>query len=168
MDFFKLVLFALAILFVVIQILIVKYLFDLEKIGCDCAMDWRRSYIIFFLIISIVNAFASLFIGVHNVPVIQTIFFVIAVLNVIFTLQYVARLKKEKCECSESVYREVMFIVSIVNAVVFTALITYAVYILFNIASYLQKSKSVVNKGVNKVISVRPLKQIKKVITPKK
>lgn len=42
---------------------------------------------------------------------------VAAITNVVFTLMYVEELKKDNCECSESVFRTMMYILSIINAV---------------------------------------------------
>jgi hypothetical protein len=51
------------------------------------------------------------------------------IVNVIFTLQYVAKLKVTECKCSESVYRDIMETLAIINAV------TYGIVFLMALAS---------------------------------
>jgi len=43
---------------------------------------------------------------------------ILGVLNIVFVLQYVHRLKQEKCECSESIAREVIYITAMLQALV--------------------------------------------------
>ena len=42
---------------------------------------------------------------------------VAAITNIVFTLMYIEELKKDNCECSESVFRTMMYILSIIGAV---------------------------------------------------
>jgi uncharacterized membrane-anchored protein len=48
--------------------------------------------------------------------------------NVVFTLMYVEELKKDNCECSESVFRTMMYILSII------AVVTWVLILLLGIA----------------------------------
>jgi hypothetical protein len=116
MDFGNIVLILFTLVVIGIQTLIIHYLMRLEAIGCKCAMDWRRNYIMFYWIISVIYMLSAFFIDRNTIPIIQTIVSVLGLLNVIFTLQYVHRLKKEKCECSESIYREVLNVAAIFSA----------------------------------------------------
>lgn len=161
MDFYKLVMLIFAILFVVIQGLIVNYLIKLESIGCECAMDWRRNYIIFYLILSIIYALSAFFLDRESLPLMQTLMVIFGLINVVMTLQYVHRLKKEKCECSESLYREVMMFVAIFNAIVYSSLLVLLVFLLFTIASYAKTAQGKITKG-KKSVSIRPLKKLVK------
>ena len=43
--------------------------------------------------------------------------------NTVFTLQYVEELKKDNCDCSESVFRTMMYILSIISAVTWSLII---------------------------------------------
>ena len=155
MDMYKAVMLIFAIIFIVIQCLIINYLAKLESIGCECAMDWRRHYIVFFMIISVVYAAVISFVQKESMPLIQTMMFVIGLLNVVFTLQYVNKLKKEKCKCSESVYRDVMMFVSIFNAILYSLFLTLMVYYIFSMASYMKT----VRPAQNNKVSIRPLKR---------
>lgn len=159
MDFYKLVMLIFAILFVVIQGLIVNYLIKLESIGCDCAMDWRRNYIVFYLILSIIYALSAFFLDRDSIPLIQTLMVVFGLINVVVTLQYVHKLKKEKCECSESLYREIMMFVAIFNAIVYSSLLVLIIFLLFTMASYAKSAQGKISKG-RKSISIRPIKKL--------
>lgn len=165
--FSKILLVAFAVMFVVIQLLILNYLVQLENLGCACAMDWRRGYIMFYLILSILNIFISSFVDESHIPYLQAVMVVIGILNIVFTIQYVNKLKKEKCDCSQSIYREIMMVVSVFNAIVYSSILLFAVYVLFAVAN--------VVKGVNKKVKntataskkaalSKPVRKIKKFI----
>jgi hypothetical protein len=152
---------AAAVLFFVIQALIVHYLIKLESIGCKCAMDWRRQYIIFYFVISILYMLSAFFIKRESIPILQTLMVVLGLANVVFTLQYVNKLKKEKCECSESIYRDVLGIVSIFNAVIYSMLLTYIIFFLFTVLSFVSSANKKLEIS-KRSISVKPLTPIKR------
>jgi hypothetical protein len=105
---------------------IVYYLKNLETIGCKCAMNYKRTYIMSFHIFGLAFGAASLLSGgklpeyigksAAAVPIISILLIAI-ITNVVFTLMYVEELKKDNCECSESVFRTMMYILSIISAV---------------------------------------------------
>jgi hypothetical protein len=104
-----------------VQLLILKYVHNLEKIGCECATgDWRRNYIMVYLALTIllgaVNLFLLVSAGPKAVIVPPAAIVVLGWLYIVFTLQYVDRLRREKCECSQSVVRDVMEAVALINA----------------------------------------------------
>jgi len=117
----------------VLYVLNVYYLYSLEQKGCECAMDFRRVYIMVFTAIFIVysitlHIFAPKIL-INNIQYILPVILVGGIINVIYTLKYVAKLKATKCECSESTYRDIMETLAIVNAV------TYGITFLMAIAS---------------------------------
>ncbi len=104
-----------------LPILIIYYLKRLDTIKCNCALNFKRNYILGFTSLSILLSMSNFLFKNYkiffNLMLIIYIPWVIAsITNVIFTIQYVTELKKNKCECSESVYREIMFIFAIMNA----------------------------------------------------
>jgi hypothetical protein len=108
----------------VLYVLNVYYLYSLEQKGCECAMDFRRIYIMAFTAIFVVysitlNIFAPKIL-INNIQYILPVILVGGIINVIYTLQYVAKLKATKCECSESTYRDIMETLAIVNAVTYS------------------------------------------------
>lgn len=168
---YNIVLLLFAIFFVVIQLLIINYLYKLETTGCKCALDWRRNFIMFFLVIAIVNLLVTSFLTHEQIPFIQTLVTVLGLVNVIVTLQYVNKLKIEKCECSKSIYREIMMYVAIFDAIVYSSALVLVVYVLFSLASYAKNIEGRVGKSVSAsrsvavrtIKKVNPLKIIKKV-----
>lgn len=117
----------LSLILVAINIWVLVYLFRLESIGCKCAMDWRRTYVIAYLIVSIVySAFVwfltyrfskSALIGADSrIPaitlgVLSLVMLIAGILYIVFGMQYISRLREEKCECSDDVAREVWEVV---------------------------------------------------------
>jgi hypothetical protein len=102
---------------IVLSSLIIYYLKNLETIGCACAMDYKRTYILFYHVLSIFIGICGVFINLdilRKSNVVQLIFMVISITNYVFTIQYVQQMKKENCNCSESVYRTMMYILSII------------------------------------------------------
>jgi hypothetical protein len=96
-------------------------------------MDFRRVYIMAFTAVFLVysltmNWFAPKIL-MNNIQYILPVVLVGGIINVVYTLQYVAKLKVTNCKCSESVYRDIMETLAIVNAV------TYGITFLMAIAS---------------------------------
>jgi hypothetical protein len=106
-----------------LAILIIYYLKRLETINCNCALNFKRNYILGFTSLSLLLSISNLLFREYkhfiNFKLLIYIPWVIAIItNVIFTIQYVNELKKIKCECSESVAREIMYILAILRAIV--------------------------------------------------
>lgn len=152
MDSYDVIMFIFSILFVAIQVLLINYLLRLEQIGCQCAMDWRRYYIIFYMVVVLLHVVFTTFAERSSLPLLQTLVAILGIINVIVTLQYIARLQREKCECSESVYRDVILLVAIFNAIVYISLIIMVLYLLFSLMG-----KSLISSTPKKTVSIRPL-----------
>ncbi len=111
---------------------VIVFLAQLERLGCACARDWRRIYILtyastmaLYSVIELVILITAKDINVaiaRLAPlqyVIAPLYWIGGILFVVFTLQYVHRLKKEKCECSDKVGRAVLSLVALIDAAVF-------------------------------------------------
>ena len=112
---------------------IVYYLYSLEKLGCECSLTSKRTYILGFNSFLIAyNLFALLIGGVQGIaalyqkfPVLYIVFLLLiagSVTNVIFTLQFIDEMKRKGCACSDSVYRDIMYILAIFQAVTWSIL----------------------------------------------
>ena len=55
--------------------------------------------------------------------------------NIVFTIQYVDEMQKINCDCSESVYRTMMYILAIINACVWGLSILIFIYLFYIINS---------------------------------
>jgi hypothetical protein len=132
------------------------YLKNLETIGCKCAMNYKRTYIMSFHIFSLTFAAASLLSGnrvaeyikssSYAVPIVLGLV-VAAITNIVFTLMYIEELKKDNCECSESVFRTMMYILSIISAAMW-GLILIGAIILYELAISMPKAPTLkISKG---------------------
>ncbi len=111
------------------QIAVIVYLDDLEKKGCKCAMDYRRQYILIYTAVmvglALLNFFGNYVVrGLAAAGALVTALYTIGVVaagvtNIVFIFQYVQKLKDEKCGCSESVYRDLMYGLGILSSIVY-------------------------------------------------
>lgn len=121
---------AYLVISIILSSLIIYYLKNLETIGCACAMDYKRTYIMSFQIFIIFIGLLGVFINLDRLyknNVVHLIFMLISITNYVFTIQYVHQMKKENCNCSESVYRTMMYILSIIYLLTI-ALILFMIY----------------------------------------
>lgn len=128
-----------------LAILIIYYLKRLDTIKCNCALNFKRNYILGFTSLSLLLAISKLLFKEYKIFVKILLFIYIpwiiaTITNVIFTIQYVSELKKNKCECSESVYREIMFILAILNAMVMSLAVLIIVFIFIQSPDMFSKS----------------------------
>lgn len=107
--------------------LIIYYLNNLKTIGCECALNFKRDYIMYYSIVNIVFNVVSFAVGIPNIlnyynryPILYSVpavLFAAAIVNMVFIFQYVEEMKKINCECSDSVYRDMMFVLAILQAI---------------------------------------------------
>ena len=105
----------------VITGVIIIYLIRLETIGCKCAMDFKRNYLIYF------HTFEILFYGaillsqgklleyLLNSRYVIPIFSVIgtaSLVNIIFSLLYIGEIAVKKCKCAQSNVGLMMFVLN--------------------------------------------------------
>lgn len=93
------------------------YLLRLERTGCKCAVDYKRTYIMTFLAVRIIMLLAMNLVG-WTVPALGIAMAPADVVFVVFALQYVHSLKQQKCTCSQDAARDVLQIVAIVDVVI--------------------------------------------------
>ena len=106
------------------QLLIINYLFKLEKDGCRCAMDYKRTYILSYLVFTtfvlifqfFFHSISLLNINKYIIMFILIIFNIAGIINIVFIIKYVHMLKDRKCTCSESVYRDTLYVFTIIDA----------------------------------------------------
>lgn len=100
---------------------VLVFLYKLEHTGCECARDWRRSFITFYCVYTISLSIAQ-FINTNSFIslLVSPISFALSIMFIIFTLQYVHRLKREKCSCSDEMARAVLYMVAAIDAAIFS------------------------------------------------
>lgn len=106
--------------------LIIYYVTNLEKIGCECSMGYKRTYILAFSGFSIAYSLFATIYGVDKLMVLYmknpllyafpAIIAIGAIVNIVFTLMFIEEMKKKNCKCSESVYRDMMYVLAILQA----------------------------------------------------
>lgn len=116
-----------SVILIVLYLVMYDYVRKLEGVPgdpmnppCPCSEGWRQTYIFWYIIASIliilINSIMLMF-DIHGplnviMGIVAVIYEIATVLFVIFAIQYVNRLKREKCECSEAVGRNVLQVVS--------------------------------------------------------
>lgn len=146
----------LSVFMIVVYIIFLQYLFKLERIGCECAMDWRRHYIIFFFILNVIVMSFTLTMGPYATYPVQLVLSLLNILNIVFMVQYTHRLKVEKCECSASQTREIMYYYSIISAVILVLVFIIAILKVANLYAMMSTRTA---KSPKKYFSVRKLKK---------
>lgn len=134
-----------------ILIIIIYYLKKLETIDCKCALNFKHHYIFYFSCITLLYALMNFGFSSLKSYKIFVLFIAIplmigSIINIIFTIQYVNDLKNKKCECSESIYREIMYIVAILRAsvLVLTILILISLFLMYPTdVNYVLKNKKI-------------------------
>jgi hypothetical protein len=142
----------ISVIWVVLYLVMFDYIRKLEQTGCVCSKDWRRTYIFWYLVIAIVllvsqmavAAFGDMFLlsKIVGFGAGSILFFIATVVFVVASLQYVHRLKVEKCKCSEASGRSVLQIVSwyhIITWAIVMLLGLYALVMGISVASALSK-----------------------------
>jgi hypothetical protein len=128
---------------VIISSCIIYYLKHLEEIGCKCALNYKRDYILYFTVINLFFATMNVFAGhtaiYRMVMLVVSLPLVIAgIVNIVYTIQFVNDVKENNCNCSESLFREIMFILAIVNASVWILFILIVIPIVLMYPSQLK------------------------------
>lgn len=103
---------------------IMYYLHYLEKINCKCSLTFQRNYIYYYtIIIFIINAVTIFFqkklkeLALVILPI-SIMLLIAGIVNIIYTFEYVNDMKKENCKCSDSIIKDLMFILAILQSFV--------------------------------------------------
>jgi len=113
--------------------MIIYYLYSLERLGCQCSLTGKRTYILGFNSFLIVYTLFTIGMGGSNgvlslytkYPWLYLVFFALViatVVNVAFTIEFVNEMKRENCACSDSVFKDIMYILSIIQAITWSIL----------------------------------------------
>jgi hypothetical protein len=118
---------------------ILNYIHKLHQIGCTCAKDWRRNYIMYFIIFLII-VFLLQILGVINnksfSPFIMTIYFILTVVFVMIVYHYIYDLKTKHCKCSEDTARTILEYFNYIQIALLSIVIILMVYCMFYIAQH--------------------------------
>lgn len=166
---------------VVIILMVVTYTYiqKLEQIQCQCSEHPYRTYIKNYIIFAVIFLLLTMFITPGMVartfgvsvaavlPMVELLFTIATFVFLIYALQYVRFLMREKCKCSEDLRREVLYVWSILQIVLVS--INFILPWLLGIALsgfgvLLTGSKSFAKgaPGAFREASMTPLKSIKR------
>jgi hypothetical protein len=116
---------------------ILNYILQLESIGCLCALDWRHTYIKYFIIFILIMMFMQIF-NLWNPsvmsPIILTIQFVVTIIYVIIVFSYIYNLKNVSCFCSEDLARDILEIMNYIQIAMIIFALIFIIYTLFAVA----------------------------------
>ena len=115
---------------------IVYYLFHLEKIDCKCSLTFQRNYIYYYTIILFIINLVNLFfhdklkeLSLLLLPL-NLILLIAGIINVVYIIEYVEDMKKQNCKCSDSMFRDLMFIVAILQIFAWLLIVLTTMYII--------------------------------------
>lgn len=120
---------------ILVYYIIYEWILKLEKIGCKCSIDWRRYYIKYYTIFIIAYIFFTilyLFITDKHLQLIIGVNLIILIAEIIYiivSIQYINRLKKEKCDCSDGYTREIIYIYSIILGTIYILSFLIGLYV---------------------------------------
>jgi hypothetical protein len=111
------------------------YLNYLNQIGCKCSLTFQKKYIYYYTIVIFLVSLVSILFqnkikGLSNVLLpIAIILLIAGIINIIYTIEYVEDMKKQNCKCSESIIRDLMFIIACLQIFVWIILICLVIFI---------------------------------------
>jgi len=142
----------------ILYILTYNWITHMEKIGCECAMTWQKDfikyYIIFIVTYNIASAIYLIFIR-DNIKIAFSVKLFILILDIFFiitTIMYISELKKQKCECSSNIIREVTLIYVIISGFLIGLAISVPIFIILSLyitGKITQKNKQLLNEIIS-------------------
>ena len=129
-----------------LQACIIYYLNNLQTIGCECAMNSKRNFIFGYTIFNILFGVTNLFTDkvtkfLTKYPAAIFGLSVLMITNIIVTLLYIEDIKKANCKCSESVFRDMMYYLAIINACLYALGGLMALYALYMFSKFMSSLK---------------------------
>ena len=128
---------AISFLGIFLLLMIYTYIDKLEKTGCECSESPYRSFIKYFPVVAVVylvltmalpastmvNLFGSS--GSFIYMLIRAAFFVLFFVFFVLVIVYTRNLIAFKCECSEDIRREVMYLYAILEVVLLSLSVVF-------------------------------------------
>ena len=98
----------------VFNIAILLWLYKLKQIKCDCADNWKRTYMQYYIIYSMVFTGIIVIGGVFDnykkaLSILLSISSIAGLLYIIFGLQYLTALRKNNCICAKDIRQNILF-----------------------------------------------------------
>jgi len=127
-----------------LQACIIYYLNNLQTIGCECALNSKRTFIFAYTIFSLLFGIPQLFTDkvtkfLTKYPAAIFGLSILMISNIVVTLLYIEDIKKANCKCSESVFRDMMYYLAIINACLYALGGLMALYALYMFSRFMKK-----------------------------
>ena len=128
---------AISFLGIFLLLMVYTYIDKLEKTGCACSESKYRDYIKNFSIFAVLYLFITMifppaaavkmFGGVGSIVyfVAHILFVILSFVFLVLVIVYVRGLVKAKCECSEDIRREVMYLYAILEIVMLSLSVVF-------------------------------------------
>ena len=136
MDMVSLIMFLIiAVVVIVLHYAMYTWTKELEKTGCKCSEIWHRNVIHWIALILLIATVINVLLKIANIqksPMFLAFGVVIALLNIFYisiVFDYINKLKKLECECSESWKRDYGYIGSIVYIIWFSLVALSLIFI---------------------------------------
>ena len=101
------------IVYVVFIMMVLMWLLKLEKIDCTCALGWKRNYLIFYIVFSVLIIILNLM-NVTVPAILSSVLSIFGILFIIIAYDYVKKLEKDKCNCSNAFARDLLYAISVI------------------------------------------------------
>ena len=111
-----------------LQTTYIVYLVDLQRRNCVCALNWKRDFIMVWS--SILLVVQLLFMcGVKLPRWLGGVAGLIGFTNAIIVVQYVQKLDKTSCDCSDSWVRTVMYWLAIAGIILYSFMMAFFLFV---------------------------------------
>lgn len=139
---------------IVIYSITLRWIDKLEKTNCKCSEDYKRDYIKYYLYVYLalvgLNILFMIFFSNANSKILKSfkplimakkyIMPIFTIINMIFSIMYITKLKELDCKCSEDIIREVYYYWNIIMIAI-TAITLLFPLIIVGIQSFYLYSK---------------------------
>ena len=120
-----------------LQMYFIQYMVHLEQIGCRCARGWDYYYIFVYVALMFIYecyfGYELLTAGITKTIKLSAVLhlpvFLATIMFIVAIFMYLRRVKREKCECSADVARDVMELLAKIYVTVFGIVIIYCIFL---------------------------------------
>ena len=116
-------------------IYILYWIWKLENTGCVCSKDWRRNFIVFWMIFYLPLMLLTKNNKINKNILLILLFFV-NIIFIIVVFQYVHKLKNEKCKCADGTELQVLEIFNYLQIALLIIGSYFLITLLYEIVTY--------------------------------
>lgn len=144
--------FLFALIFIAIDVWLLLYLYNLKRMGCECAMDWRRTFMMVYIAAGVALGVLQMFdLNIQASATLSVMFVLLSLFNIYVVLSYIQHLDEIKCKCSESMERLVLRVIALFNLVVYALITLIILYGIFRIRDHAMNMMKPMNNITKKM-----------------